>query len=882
MNNDYIVDEPKCTACPLWENSAARGIRRSGVYGRGSGINGLWLYGESLGADEVQMGLPFVGRGGELLNLILKDVGINDKECYLTTSVRCLLPNNQSPKAAQIKKCMETHALVDAPQTPPKLIVTLGNVPLKAVLNLQKITENRGKLFDSELFKCKVLPTFDPNSIIHNPKNYDTLREDLIKAREFILDQEEVPPKVHKELICSKEKFLEWMGLLSSDSIKSVYCDIESNGLEFFKHDIVSMSFTIELEDEYYSIAFLTKQPYWETLPENTNKTTWWYADLDDKEIRDALQFVLRKPIEFHGGLFDVKMLWYKSYYVNQANDTMTKHGLINENVPHNLKYLTSIHNKSSTLEGKEEFNQSDEYEDGEFYKSPPTLLLNINIDDTYNGAILSTKFNKLLEVEQMTGFYNKLAMPVTRSFSRMSYRGIKMDREGIVETSNKYRKKIREKEVELFDLAGQKFEYSKSKDLIAVLFNKLKLPILKRTKKDKLPSTDKDTLDDLSYLHPVPALIKELRSLKGTITKYLDGNDLSAEIDPGLGMLCKLDKNDRIHGPFLVTGTVSGRPSCPKPNLLNIPKNPDIRQLFVAENGWKLIEFDYSQAELVLMAYLSGDPDYINDIKTDDFHLATARGILKQETVDEFGRRNAKSANFLKSYGGGAEKLSKALQAAENKQFEDKFNKKSKVTIKCSSTDSWYHERKGIPLEYLTVNGNRSICYVCEAEKWLKGWDEHYPLVPIYKQQVANEWRERGFIEGLYGRKKRFSIAPTQEVESKYDRQAVNFMCQNGVGDAINSALVDIDSLFDILFGWNPQTLYSIPGIVLTVYDSILIECPDDMVEDIKGGVLEIMSVPLPKLGISLKTDTNVSQRWGEKLKKQDLDIDIEQLIGE
>ena len=175
------------------------------------------------------------------------------------------------------------------------------------------------------------------------------------------------------------------------------------------------------------------------------------------------------------------------------------------------------------------------------------------------------------------------------------------MDREGIIDLSNQYREQIKLKEEELWEVCNQKFSYSSgSKDLPFVLYHHLKLPIIKRTEKSGAPSTDKETLDELAKHHQAPALIKELRWYKNMLVKYLDGDDLTPEEErkPDLGFLCHLDKNDRIHAPFLTVGTISGRPSGPKPNQLNIPKRAEIRRLFVAPPGWSLVDMDYSQAE--------------------------------------------------------------------------------------------------------------------------------------------------------------------------------------------------------------------------------------------------------------------------------------------
>jgi DNA polymerase-1 len=205
-------------------------------------------------------------------------------------------------------------------------------------------------------------------------------------------------------------------------------------------------------------------------------------------------------------------------------------------------------------------------------------------------------------------------------------------------------------------------------------------------------------------------------------LVKYLDGDDLTPpqERKPNLGFLCYLDDNDRLHAPFLTGGTISGRPSCPKPNILNIPKNPEIRNLFIAPPGWKLIDIDFSQAELVLLAYLANDPAFIEAVNSSDLHTATAKGLMKSETVDDEVRRKAKSTNFLKAYGGGAKKLAERLKISEE-----------------------------------------------EAKGWLLKWDIAYPRVPAYRMEQQTKWKSDNVITGLYGRKKRFPPVFDRETES-------------------------------------------------------------------------------------------------------------------
>lgn len=444
----YAIDETKCKNCVLWETSTAGHVRRSGVYGRGTGKSALWIYGEDLRNEDVKQGLPIVGDAGKLLSRLLNEVGLSEGDCFITNVVRCRPPSDRAPYAIEYKACMETHAKLDVPATPPKLILLLGALPLKVVLNKQKITENRGILFDCPMFECKDLATYHPGKVFYDPNEYDTVKADFQKARDFILENQTAElPKIHKEFICSKERFLSWMKILANSEIKERYADIETTGLSFFNNEISSMAFTTEIAGELYGIGFLLKPPLewamkyvWEktvadqkalgietfSIPEpeivleaKKKADAYWYADLNDPDIRAALQEVLNYPIDFHRGLFDVPWFWHRGLDLNFGIDTMDMHVLINENSTHGLKFLLTIYNSEAAgyqLKILEEMGDT-----GNHCEAAPENLIDYNIDDTYHGFILKKKFFPMMEKEGMTNFFHTLQMPLERTLTKMS-----------------------------------------------------------------------------------------------------------------------------------------------------------------------------------------------------------------------------------------------------------------------------------------------------------------------------------------------------------------------------------------------------------------------------------------------------------------------------
>lgn len=827
----YAVDDTaNCRACPLWETSVAGAIRRSRVYGRGTGQNGLMVIAEALGEEELIHGTPLVGRAGQLFSQMFQEVGINEHQCYITNTTRCRPPGNRPPVASEFQTCMQAHGLKDFPLVRPKLILLMGAIPLKAILGLPKITERRGQFYDCDFFgtpTIKAFATFHPAAVLRKPALYQPVIDDLRRAKDFLLGTKgsTVLPNHQKVFIKDLDQlqlFVEFM----EKHAPSIAVDLETTGLRFFRDRIASISFSFTLDDgTIVSVGVLT-------LP----KPGWWHADIygDTMPSSTSNSLVVRElftrlltnrkiRFEFHNGDFDTKMCWAAGFYVENGMDTIDAHLLLDENTSHRLKELVI---RYISEQAGYQHKILDEVEDkAEISKAPPELLLDYNTDDTYATHYLAGKFEKDLREQGQWDFFTNHVMPVRRTFTRISYRGITIDRNRLLETSSRYRKKIQDLQKDLFSAVGKEFNWGSPDQLGAVLYDDLKLPILEVTKKGA-PSTGKAVLVKLTKMvpeNPVPDQIIQLKHLKKMISTYLDGDDgISGEVKGG--MLQYLDANNRIHGDVLTHGTTSGRPSMKAPSLLTIPRDPDIRMNFMAPPGWLLIDCDYSQAELVMLAYLSGDPMLIEAVNSADMHTHTALTMmgLTQEEVNKETRTIAKTINFRKAYRGGGAGAAEVLRKTPE-----------------------------------------------EAEELFRKWDQTYRLVPVWWQEQERLWRTKAVIEGIYGRRRHFPPAFDRKTAAYYDRLSANFPCQNGVADTTNRSLYMIDEALERIYGWSPETVYQVPGLVLSVHDAILAEAPEDIADDIRKLMVEIMSLPLPKIGISLKLDSKLVKRWGEENAK-------------
>lgn len=825
----YAIEDVRCKGkekeCELWKTSICDHTRRSGALGRGTGKNGLLIYGEALRAGDVVLGEHITGDSGDVLTRLFNESNISEYDSYITSVVRCRPPGDRNPYVGEINTCHELNGVRDFPKTPPKVVLLLGNIPLKAVLNMQKMLDNRGVFYDCEIngHKLKALPTYGPGAILHKPTLYATTLADFRRVK-AVLDDSKVGTELEKqsrEYINSRTNLMKWFDVLLKAEPMEITADIETTGLIFFKDRIASLALTFELFGELFGIAFLT-------LP----KPGWFHASFRDEEIHTKLcQILARHKFTFHFGDFDTKCMWKEGLFVKDDYDTLDAHLILDEAGNQKLKTLVTRY----MAEGGGYQHKINELigEKGAYATAPAENLLEYNVDDTYYTHGLKRLFTPQIKALGKYDFFQNHMMPLRRSLTRMSYRGFMVDRDMVVRVSNDYREKMKNTQDKLFDLVGMTFEWSKKDQLMAILFNKLELPIDKRTPKG-MPSTDKETLTNLSAVHPAPGLVLELKHWQKMLGTYLDGDDLTVDKAKTTGILQYLDDNDRVHASFLTHGTISGRPTAVGPALMTVPADPIIRTCFMAPPGWKLIDLDYSQAELVFLAYLAQDANFIRAVEEGDLHDFVVTNLLKQPPSKAV-RKTAKGINFLKVYGGHSSTLAKKLG------MDEKL-----------------------------------------VERWFSEWDEMFPQVPVYHQGQFDAWRKNKWIEGAFGRRLHFGPAFNRKIESYYDRLSINFPCQNGVAETTNRAVYTIDKWFDKIFGWSLNSLYDIPGQILTVYDSILIEAPDQYVDEVSEIAETVMREAVPGLNFSLKTDKHVTQRWYEYELDKTVEPSIEEELQE
>ncbi|EMI5490540.1 DNA polymerase I [Providencia stuartii] len=411
------------------------------------------------------------------------------------------------------------------------------------------------------------------------------------------------------------------------------------------------------------------------------------------------------------------------------------------------------------------------------------------------------------LEAEpKLNKVFREIEMPLVPVLVRMERTGVLIDANVLAAQSKQITARLAELEKEAFELAGEEFNLASPKQLQTILFEKLQLPIIKKTPSGAA-STNEEVLEELALDHALPKLLLEHRSLAKLKSTYTD--KLPLMISP---------KTQRVHTSYHQAVTATGRLSSRDPNLQNIPVRTEegrrIRQAFIARKGYKVVAADYSQIELRIMAHLSQDKGLLTAFaEGKDIHRATAAEVfgvpLEQVTNDQ--RRSAKAINFGLIYGMSAFGLARQL---------------------------------GIPRG--------------EAQRYMDLYFERYPGVLRYMENTRHQASEQGYVETLEGRRLYLAdIKSSNGMRRKAaEREAINAPMQGTAADIIKKAMIAVDSW---LRAEKPNA-----DMLMQVHDELVFEVKESELDGVIEKVRELMEQSM-QLDVPLKVDVGIGDNWDE-----------------
>ena len=658
--------------------------------------------------------------------------------------------------------------------------------------------------------KTDVTLEFGLEELQHGPRDDDALRE-LFMEYEFktwvteLSGQANESPdsdapaatEVEKnyQTITTEAELERWLERLAKAPLFAF--DTETTSLNYTRAEVVGVSFAIEPGEA----AYLPLAHDYMGAPEQLDRDRTLarlkplLEDPGRSKVGQNLKYD-KNVLANHGisleGIAEDTML--ESYVLNSVGSRHDMDSLA-------LKYLGLETIKFETIAGKGAkqltFNQIELEQAAPYAAEDADITLRLH----------QTLRPKLAESGRLQEVYERIDLPLVPVLSRMEQRGALVDAERLKTQSQELAKRMAELEQDAYEEAGEQFNLGSTKQLQAIFYDKLGLPVIKKTPKGA-PSTAEPVLQELAHDHALPRLILEHRSLSKLKSTYTDS--LPGMISPRTG---------RIHTSYHQAVAATGRLSSTEPNLQNIPiRTPQgrrIRQAFIAPQGFKLVAADYSQIELRIMAHLSGDDGLLRAFANgEDIHRATAAEVFGVELADvsDDQRRSAKAINFGLIYGMSAFGLSRQLDV----------------------------ERK-------------------VAQEYIDRYFERYPGVLAYMNNIRKQAHEDGFVETLFGRRLYLPEinARNKQMQQAAERTAINAPMQGTAADIIKRAMITVED-------WLLREHADDARMIMQVHDELILEVRASALEPIREGLIQRMS-GAAELAVPLLVEAGVGDNWDE-----------------
>jgi len=596
------------------------------------------------------------------------------------------------------------------------------------------------------------------------------------------------------ETILTDAQFKRWLKKIQDADL--VGFDTETTSIDYMKAEIVGFSFAVADGDA----AYLPVAHDYPGVPTQLSREDVlkrlrpWLENEQHAKVGHHLKYdahVLHNHGVTLAGMRYDSML--ESYVLNS---TATRHDL--DSVAHEYLGQETIHYEDVAGKGAKQLR----FDQVPIEQAAPYAAEDADVTLRLHRVL----WPDLEKTGRLAKVYTDIEQPLVPVLARMEESGVLIDANLLDDLSAEFAEKMAEIEAQAIKEAGHPFNLGSPKQLQEVLFEELKLPVIRKTPKGQ-PSTAEDVLAELAPDYPLPQLILDYRSLSKLKSTYTD--KLPMQIFP---------KTGRIHTSYHQAVTATGRLSSSDPNLQNIPIRSDegrrIRQAFIAPDDHVLLAADYSQIELRIMAHISGDTGLLNAFANDqDIHQATAAEVfgtpLDEVSADQ--RRSAKAINFGLIYGMSAFGLARQLRISRG-----------------------------------------------EAQEYVDLYFDRYPAVKAYMEATRAEARENGYVETVFGRRLYLQDINARQAQRRQyaERSAINAPMQGTAADIIKMAMVGIDA-------WLQRE--NVPAqLLMQVHDELVLEVREDCAAAVQAEVVGLMS-GAADLRVPLKVAAGVGRNWDE-----------------
>jgi len=583
-----------------------------------------------------------------------------------------------------------------------------------------------------------------------------------------------------------------WLQQLQDSSLMAI--DTETTGLDYVSAELVGVSVAIEAGHAAY-IPFghdylgapqqLSKQQVLEALRpilENPN------IRKVGQNLKFDISVLAQHGIELQGVAFDTML---ESYVLDSVATRHDMDSLADYYLQHSTTSFSDIAGKGAA---QLTFNQIALEQAGPYAAEDADITLSLH----------QALWPRVSAEPSLQKVFDEIELPLIDVLSRVERNGALVDDTLLFQQSQELADRLRKLEDQAWDLAGQQFNLASPKQLAEILFEKLQIPVLKKTAKGA-PSTKEEVLQELALDYPLPKILLEHRGLAKLKSTYTD--KLPTMINP---------ITKRIHTSYHQAGTATGRLSSSDPNLQNIPaRTPEgrrVRQAFIAPPEHCLVAADYSQIELRIMAHLSEDKSLLDAFaKGQDIHSATAAEVfgVSLDSVSSDQRRSAKAINFGLIYGMSAFGLARQLNIPRN-----------------------------------------------QAAEYIERYFERYPGVQQYMNNTRHLAAEKGYVETYFGRRLYLPEINSNNAVRRQaaERTAINAPMQGTAADIIKLAMISVDS-------WLRENQL-VSRMIMQVHDELVLEVPQQELQQVTTGISECME-NAANLSVPLVVDVGTGDNW-------------------
>jgi DNA polymerase I len=671
-----------------------------------------------------------------------------------------------------------------------KLVTLMKDAPIERKIEEFKLKEiNKDKLY-------KFLREMEFNRLLSSVISaYGKPElEEIVKKIKPNKKQQNINKKNY-HLITSEIEIDQWIN--EAEEVGELAIDTETSSLDAHQADLVGISLSTKIGKACYIPlghkfkGCLKKEKVIKKLK----------PLLEDKSVKKIGQNIK----------FDFIVLFKQGINMSSMEDTMLMSYVLDAGKNrHNMDTLSEIHLQHKTISfkeivgtGKKEINFSDvELDKAMEYAAE-------DADITYR---LYKLFSKSLKLEKLTNIYEIFEKPLIKILAFMEIEGIKIDNKFLKSLSEKFQKKINKLEKEIFKISKKEFNIASPKQLGEIIYNSLKIAVLKKTKKGSF-ATNASVLEDLAFKgYKFPQLILDWRQVSKLKNTYSDA--LPEHINPN---------TKRVHTSFLLAATTTGRLASSDPNLQNIPiksdDGKDIRKAFTAEKGFTLISADYNQIEMRILADLADVKELKKAFKNnEDIHSLTASQVfdIDIKKVDQDMRRKAKAINFGIIYGISQYGLAKQINVSNH-----------------------------------------------EANEFLNAYFSRFPEIKIYMDDTIKFCRKSGYVNNIFGRRSHFNGINDKNfnIRNFQERASINAPIQGSASEIMRLAMIRLDKKFESLKNNKSK-------ILLQIHDELIFEVPEKevktMTKIIQEEMTSVTESDLHSFSTPLTIDINAGDNWG------------------